>query len=54
MPGHFLSFTAGRASPGVIVVSRNISLSVAIEELLLVSAASDPEEWRNRLLFIPF
>jgi hypothetical protein len=54
MPGHFLSFTAGRASPGVIVVSRNISLSVAIEELLLIWAASEPEEWRNRLLFLPF
>ena len=54
MPGHFLSFTAGRASPGIIVVSRNISLGVAIEELLLIWAASQPEEWRNRLLFMPF
>ena len=54
MPSHFLTFTASRTSPGVIIVSRNISLGVTIEELVLIWAASQPEEWHNRLLFIPF
>ena len=53
MPAHFRRFTARRTSPGIIIVSRNTSLAAAIEELLLIWAASEPEEWRNRLLFIP-
>jgi hypothetical protein len=38
---------------GVIIMSRNIGLGVAIEQLLLTWAGSEPEEWRNRLLWIP-
>jgi len=37
----------------VIVVPRNIPVGVAVEELLLIWAASQAEEWRNRLVWIP-
>ena len=53
MPSHFARFIAGRTSAGVIVVPRNIPVGVAVEELLLIWAASQAEEWRNRLVWIP-
>lgn len=53
MPGHFAAFVASHTSPGVIIVSQEISIGVAIEELLLIWVASQAEEWRNRLVWVP-
>lgn len=40
-------------SPGVILLRARVPIAVAIEELLLIWAASDSEEWINRLAWIP-
>ena len=53
MPAHFVRFTSGAHSPGVILLREAISISTAIEELALVWAASDAEEWIGRLVWIP-
>lgn len=53
MPRHFAQFIAGRTSAGVIVVPKHIALGIALEELLLIWAASHAEEWHNRLVWIP-
>jgi predicted nuclease of predicted toxin-antitoxin system len=53
MPGHFRRFVAGSESPGVILVRAAVPIGVVIEELLLIWAASEPEEWKNRLVWIP-
>jgi|SRR5579872_3695116 len=54
MPRHFGDFLqAGNFSPGVIVVPQRLPVGDAIEELVLIWAASDAEEWRNRILRIP-
>jgi len=53
MPSHFAQFTAGGTSAGVIVVPKDIAIGVAVEELLLIWAASQAEEWHNRLVWIP-
>jgi hypothetical protein len=37
----------------VIVVPKDIAVGVAIEDLLLIWAASQAEEWHNRLLWLP-
>ena len=47
MPAHFNSFLAGSESAGVLIVSQNLPIRDAIEEILLVWAASEPGEWRN-------
>lgn len=52
MPSHFAQFIAGRTSAGVIVVPKDIPVGV-VEELLLIWAASQAEEWHNRLFWIP-
>ena len=53
MPAHFARLIAGRTSPGVILVPKNPSLGVVVEELLLVWAASETGEWHNRLVWVP-
>lgn len=54
MPGHFGDFlAAGGTSPGVFVVSQDAPITEVIEALVLVWAATDPEEWRDRIVQLP-
>ena len=53
MPYHLADFIAHENSPGVIIVSQNVSVREAIEELLLIWTASDAEYWQNRIVSIP-
>lgn len=39
--------------PGVFVVPTVLPIGVAIAELALVAAASDSEEWANRVVYLP-
>jgi len=53
MPAHFAAFVTSHPSPGVILVSQETSLVAAIDELLLIWSASQAEDWRDRLVWIP-
>jgi hypothetical protein len=53
MPAHLARFIESYSSPGVIIVSQELDVGVAIEDLLIFWAASDAEEWRNQLGFVP-
>jgi predicted nuclease of predicted toxin-antitoxin system len=53
MPRHFQRFVSRSQSPGVILLRARIPIAVAIEELFLIWAASETEEWINRLAWIP-
>ena len=54
MPRHFGdSLEANGQCAGVFLVKQRVPLAEAIEALLLVWAASDADEWTNRLLEIP-
>jgi hypothetical protein len=53
MPAHFVRFTATQSSPGLIIVSQDADIGAVIEDLLLIWAASDVEEWRDTIGFIP-
>ena len=52
-PAHFARFLDSRSSPGLIIVAQDLDIGLAIEDLLLVWAASDAEEWRDKVGFIP-
>ena len=55
MPRHFGEFLEARsASPGVFLVKQYSPVGDVIDELVLVWAASDADEWKNRILEIPF
>ena len=53
MPAHFARFNASAPSPGVLLLRRAIPIAAAIEELVLIWSASEAEEWRGRLVWIP-
>ena len=54
MPRHFGTFLeSGHSSPGVFLVKQHVRLSLIIEGLVMVWAASDPLEWKDRILEIP-
>jgi hypothetical protein len=53
MPAHFDRFVERQASPGLLVLSQDLDIGDAIEELLLIWVASDGEEWRNQGRFLP-
>ena len=53
MPGHFGAFVKNAHSPGLILLRYAIPIRTAIDELILISNASDAEELVNRLVWIP-
>jgi hypothetical protein len=54
MPAHFSRFIGGFTSAGVLIVSQNLPIREAIELILLVWSASQAEEWRNQIGYLPF
>ncbi len=44
---------AGRPMPGVIEVSREVPLGVAIEDILLLAECSLDGEWEGQILYLP-
>ena len=53
MPGHFARFLQLRPSPGVIIVSQDLDVGRAIEDLLLIWTATEANEWINHIDFVP-
>ncbi len=53
MPLHFTQFISNQISPGLILISQDLPPVIAVEELLLIWAASTPEEYVNRMVSIP-
>ncbi len=53
MPGHFARFRETRSSPGLILVSQELDIGAAIEDLLLIWEATDAGEWVDGLGFVP-
>ena len=45
---------AGNSSPGLFIVPQQSDIGAIIESLLLVWCASQAEEWRNRVEYLPF
>jgi len=53
MPAHFARFSGDVQSPGLILLREAIPIATAIEELTLIWSASEAEEWKGRLVWIP-
>jgi hypothetical protein len=54
MPGHFRRFLSdGRSSPGLFLIPQTVSVSAGIEQLVLIWAASEAEEWQDQLVWLP-
>lgn len=53
VPEEFAQFVAGNTSSGLIIVSQHLSLSLVVEELLIIWSASEADEWLNRIAYLP-
>ena len=53
MPRHFADFVESERSAGVIVIPQHLPVSVAVDELLLIWAATSGEDWTNRICYLP-
>jgi Domain of unknown function (DUF5615) len=57
MPGHMDDFVRalphGEHSPGGFLVPQRMAIGPAIQELLLIWEASEPDEWRDCITFLP-
>ena len=53
MPGHFARLLERRSSAGLIIVPQDLDIGAIIDDLLLIWAASEAEEWRDKVAYIP-
>jgi len=53
MPHHFARFLSTQTSAGLLIVPQHLTLAVVVEDLLLIWGASSPEEWVNRVCYLP-
>ncbi len=53
MPRHFAAFIEENECWGVIIVSKKLEISIAIEEVILIWAASQAEEYLNSIRQLP-
>jgi hypothetical protein len=54
MPAHFVRFITDSTSAGLLIASQKLDIREAIEQILLVWAASEAEEWINQIGYLPF
>ena len=53
MPQHFAAFIRSETSAGVLLVPQKRPIASTVEELILIWAASEAEEWTNRIYTLP-
>jgi hypothetical protein len=53
MVRHFYDFVGQRSSSGLLIIPQDVRIGVAIEELFMIWATSDADEWVNRVDFLP-
>ena len=53
MPRHFARFIEQSHSPGVVIVSQQLAVRQAIEDLLVIWHCSAPEDWVDVLDYLP-
>ena len=54
MLAHFGRFIVKRDCAGIIIVPQSLDIGEMIELILLVWFASEHEEYKNRIVFLPF
>ena len=54
MPAHFKAFLdTGQHSPGLFLFTQTLPIAQAIEALHLVWVASNPDDWRDLMTYLP-
>jgi hypothetical protein len=53
MPTAFGEFVLTRTSPGALIVPQRLAVEDAAEELVLLWLTNDPQDWRDRIAWLP-
>lgn len=53
MPQHFADFISTQTSAGVLIVPKALTISEVVEDLILIWVAETPQDWVNRICFLP-
>jgi Domain of unknown function (DUF5615) len=53
MPQHFATFIQERTSAGVLLVPQRLPIVAVVEDLLLIWAATEAEDWHNCITSLP-
>jgi predicted nuclease of predicted toxin-antitoxin system len=53
MPRHFAEFITTQTSPGLLIIPQHLSVSLVVEDLVLIWSTTEAEEWINRICFLP-
>lgn len=54
LPAHLEDhLKSGRESPGIFLIRRTSTISEVVHFLVLAAHASEPEEWANRVEYVP-
>ena len=54
MPYHFAEFIQIQTSPGVFLLSQRFNFAKVVDDIVLIWAASEVEEWINNISKLPF
>jgi hypothetical protein len=53
MPHHFATFIQEQTSAGVLLVPQRLPVAAVVEDLLLIWAAAEAEDWHNCITSLP-
>lgn len=53
MPYHFAEFIQTQTSPGVFILTKKFNFKQVIDDIVLIWATSEPEEWINNISDLP-
>ena len=53
MPDYFAEFISENTSSGLLIAPQTLTLNVVVEETIMIWAASEAEEWQNRIAYLP-
>jgi hypothetical protein len=53
MPEHFAEFIMTQQSTGVLLIPQHLPIASAVEDLLLIWATMEADEWINLIWYLP-
>jgi hypothetical protein len=53
MPRHFAALITARQSAGLLLIPQSLPIVSVVDDLLLIWATMDAEEWRNLIWYLP-
>ena len=53
MPHYFTAFITARQSAGLLLIPQSLPIVSVVDDLLLIWATMDAEEWRNLIWYLP-